>query len=138
MQLVQILSIIISLSVFLIVIEIVRRRLLKERYALIWLFTSFAILTLSVWRELLHIMAQAFGFYYPPSFLFLAGLGFLHLIVLHFSIVLSKLTEKNKRLAQELGIMRDELQKVQKSIKRGEDSATAHDRSREHHMGPET
>jgi hypothetical protein len=116
MQLIQILSIIISLFILIFVIESIRRGLLKEKYALIWLLASIAILILSIWRRLLDIIAHAFGFYYPPSFLFLIGLAFLHLIALHFSILFSRLSEKNKRLAQELGIVKEELRQMRMKI----------------------
>ncbi|MCK5512241.1 MAG: DUF2304 domain-containing protein [Thermodesulfovibrionia bacterium] len=127
MQLVQILSILISFTVLILVIEAIRRGLLKEKYALLWLFASIVIITLSVWRKLLDTVAFAFGFYYPPSFLFLIGLGFLLLIALHFSIIISTISERNKRLAQELGIVKTEL----KQIKRGVQKSNAKDYSQE-------
>jgi len=118
MDLIQILSILLSVGILFFVIESIRRGLLKEKYALLWLFASIGIFVLSVWRGLLDIVAHAFGFYYSPSFLFLVGFGFLHLIALHFSIVISTLTEKNKRLAQELGIVKEQMNLMEKSIKK--------------------
>jgi hypothetical protein len=114
MQLVQLLSILISLTILI----SIRKGLLKEKYALIWLFASIVIVTLSLWRKLLDMVAFAFGFYYPPSFLFLIGLGFLLLIALHFSIIFSTLSESNKRLAQELGIVKEELQQIKKGVQK--------------------
>jgi hypothetical protein len=112
MAFLQIVSILVSIFIFFLVIESIRRGLLKERYALMWLLASIIIMVLSVWRKLLDIVAFAFGFYYPPSFLFLVGLAFLHLIALHFSIVISTLSEKNKRLVQEIGILKEEIKKI--------------------------
>jgi hypothetical protein len=114
MQLVQILSITVSLMIMISVIEFIRRGAFKERYAILWLFASVILLILSIWRNLLHYLAQLFGFYYPPSFLFLVGFGFLMLITLHFSMVISSLSEKNKKLAQEIGLMKDELEALKK------------------------
>lgn len=108
MQLVQILSIVVSSIILLFVVELIRRGVFKERYALLWLFASVALLTFSIWRRLLDSAAKFFGFYYSPSFLFLLGFGFLLLITLHFSVTVSKLSEKNKRLAQELSILKEE------------------------------
>lgn len=116
MDIIQILSIFAGLIILIFVIESIRRGILKERYALLWLIASLVFLTLSIWRGLLDIVAHAFGFYYPPSFLFLVGFGFLHLIALHFSIVISKLTEKNKKLAQELGIVKEEIKQIKSNI----------------------
>jgi hypothetical protein len=94
--------------------------MLKERYALLWLFASASFLMLSFWRKLLDIVAHAFGFYYPPSFLFLAGFGFLHLIALHFSIVISRLSDKNKKLAQELGIIQERMKRMEEKVQGGQ------------------
>jgi len=115
MQLVQILSIAVSLIILISVIEFIRRGAFKERYALLWLFSSVVLLIISIWRKLLDYLAALFGFYYPPSFLFLLGLGFLLLITLHFSIVISKLAEKNKKLTQELSLMKDEIEQLKKT-----------------------
>jgi hypothetical protein len=112
MDILQILSITLSLVVLISVLEFIRRGVFKEKYALLWLFASIALIIISFWRGLLDFTAGIFGFYYPPSFLFLLGLGFLLLITLHFSIVVSKLSEKNKKLAQELGILKEKLEKV--------------------------
>ena len=112
MDILQILSITLSLVVLVSVLEFIRRGVFKEKYALLWLFASIVLIIISFWRGLLDFTAGIFGFYYPPSFLFLLGLGFLLLITLHYSIVLSILTDKNKKLAQELGILKEKLEKV--------------------------
>lgn len=117
MQLVQILSIIVSLIIFIFVIELIRRGAFKEKYAILWLIASIVLLTVSIWRSLLDYLAGIFGFFYPPSFLFLLGFGFLLLITLHFSIMISNLSEKNKKITQELSLMREELDQIKKAGK---------------------
>ena len=117
MQFIQIISIAVSLIILITVIELIRRGVFKERYALLWLFSSIFLLLISFWRNLLHYLAGVFGFFYPPSFLFLVGLGFLLLISLHFSVVISNLSEKNKKLAQEYSIMKEELEQLKKENK---------------------
>lgn len=109
MEIVQLVAIIVSLAILLFVIELIRRNKLKEKYALLWLVSSFILFILSVWKKLLDIVALSFGFYYAPSFLFLAGFGFLLLIVLHYSIVISKLSEQNKKIVQELSMLKEKL-----------------------------
>ena len=113
MDLVQSMAIIVSAAIFFIVIELIRRTHLKERYSLIWLAASGALLVLSFWRGLLHFISRLFGVYYPPSFLFLLAILFLLLLLLHFSVVLSELSEKNNRLAQEIGIMKTALRDLE-------------------------
>ncbi len=95
---------------FIVVIELIRRGRLKERYSLLWLFASIVMLVLSLSRALLEYVAHALGIYYAPSFLFLIAFLFLLLITLHFSVVISGLSEKNKRLAQEIALMRKEME----------------------------
>ena len=112
MGILQIVSITLSLVILISIIEFIRRGVFKEKYALLWLFSAIVLIIISLWRGLLDFTAGIFGFYYPPSFLFLMGLGFLLLITLHYSIVLSILTDKNKKLAQELGILKEKLEQV--------------------------
>ena len=110
MDLLKILAIIGSGSVFVLVIELIRRGRLKERYSLLWLCASALLLVLSLSRSVLEYLSHVLGVYYPPSLLFLLAFLFLLLITLHFSVELSGLSEKNKNLAQELALLRQELQ----------------------------
>lgn len=111
MQSIQLISITFSLFVFLGVIDLIRRSMLKEQYSLLWLFSSVVLLVLSVWRGLLDKVAQIAGIAYPPSLLFLLAFIFLLLIVLHFSVVISNLSEKNKKLAQEMALLKATMEK---------------------------
>jgi hypothetical protein len=96
-------------SSLIIIVELIRRRQLKERYALLWLFAGTILLIFSLSRALLEYVASLVGIYYPPSFLFLLAFLFLLLITLHFSSVISDLSEKNKQLAQEVALLRQEM-----------------------------
>lgn len=101
---VQILAIGGSLVLLLIVLELVRRRRLFERYALLWLLSAFVLLGLSVWGGLLEAVADTLGVDYPPSALFLIAFGFILLLLLHFSVVISRLSDQTKVLAQRLSL----------------------------------
>ncbi len=92
-----------------VVIELIRRGRLKERYSLLWLFAGATMLLLSSSRSLLEYVSRLLGVFYPPSLLFLLAFLFLLRITLHFSVVVSGLSEKNKQLAQELALLRQEL-----------------------------
>ena len=87
-----------------IVFELIRRRRLKEEYSLLWLLSGVVILTFSIFPNLLLIISQALGMFYLTVLLVISFL-FLLLIVLHFSTVLSRLSERNKELTQELSIL---------------------------------
>jgi hypothetical protein len=92
-----------------VVLELIRSRRLQERYALLWLLTGGVILVLALWRGLLGIVSSAIGVHYPPSALFAVGAVFILVVLLHYSTVISKLSETNKVLAQRLALLETEL-----------------------------
>jgi hypothetical protein len=97
-----------STALLLYILEMVRRRRLREEYSILWLSGSLVILVLSVKQEWLFLLARAVGIAYPPSFLFLVGILFILLILVHFSIAISKLHQMNKKMAQELAMMKED------------------------------
>jgi hypothetical protein len=92
---------------FLFIFELVRRRRLMERYALLWLFSAAVLLFLSAWKDALNEFAGAVGIYYAPSALFAVAFGFALMLLLHFSLVVSRLVDQNKVLAQKLGQLQE-------------------------------
>lgn len=96
-----------SLAVLATVVALIVRGRLKPRYALLWLVASTALLVTSVWRGLIDRLGDLFGVDYKPSLLFLALDLFLMLILLHMSVVVSRLTDRVRDLAQELALLRD-------------------------------
>jgi hypothetical protein len=112
MELLKFIAVLGSGSVLVLVVELIRRGRLKEKYSLLWLFAASVLLVFSLSRDLLEYAAQLFGVFYPPSFLFLLAFFFLLLITLHFSVVLSGLSDRNKQLAQELALLRQEIQEM--------------------------
>jgi hypothetical protein len=99
-----------ALGVLLLILELVRRKRLQERYALLWLLTAAVLLVLVVWKGLLTTLALKVGIKYPPSALFAVALGFELLLLLHFSLAVSRLTDQNKVLAQRLGLLQQRLE----------------------------
>jgi hypothetical protein len=99
-----------SLLLILIVLELIRGRRLKERYALLWLATGVVLLVLSAWRGGLNTIAGWLGVSgYPPAILFAAAILFVIAVLLHYSTVLSRLTDDNVLLAQEVALLRARL-----------------------------
>jgi len=115
MDIIKLLAIVGSATVLFLVFELIRRGRLKERYSLLWLAAGVVLLVLSLSRGLLEAFARLVGIYYPPSLLFLVAFVFLLLITLHFSAVISGLAEKNKHLAQEIALLRQALDALQKA-----------------------
>ena len=105
----QLLAILVTAGLFVLVFELVRRRRLLERYALLWLFASIILLGLSVWRGLLEELAATVGIFYAPSALFAVAFGFVLILLLHFSLVISRLAEQSKVLAQRVGMLQHEV-----------------------------
>ena len=108
MSRVTILSIVASAALLLYILEMVRRRKLREEYSILWLFGSVVILVLSLKKNWLDSLAHALGIVYPPSFLFLVGILFILLILIHFSIAISKLHMMNKKMAQEIAMLKNQ------------------------------
>jgi hypothetical protein len=80
----------VAVLLFLVVIfELIRRRKLQERYALLWLLTAFVLLILSAWRDALRLLAETVGIAYPPSALFVIASFFILVVLLHYSTVIS-------------------------------------------------
>jgi hypothetical protein len=101
---VQIVALVLTAALFLGVLELVRRRRMLERYAIVWLGSATILLALAAWRGLLQEVATAVGIYYAPSALFVVAFGFVLLLLLHFSVAVSRLAEQSKLLAQRLAI----------------------------------
>jgi hypothetical protein len=91
------------------VLELVRRRRLVERYALLWMVAAVALLVLAVWRGALNELADLLGIASPPNAIFLIALGLVFVLLLHFSIATSRLSEETKILAQEVARLDEEL-----------------------------
>ncbi len=117
MDLLKLLAIVASGLLLFIVVELVRRGRLKEKYSLLWLLSGGILLIFSSSRDILEYVSRLLGIFYPPSLLFLVAFLFLLLITLHFSVVISGLSEKNKQLAQEVAILR---QQIEEAVRRSE------------------
>jgi hypothetical protein len=98
-----------TLGLLIIVFDLVRRRRLLERYALVWMAVTVLLLALSAWAGLLDTVAEAIGISYPPSALFAAAFGFVIVLLLHFSVAVSRLTDQSKLLAQRVALLEQRL-----------------------------
>jgi len=103
----QLLAIAASAGLLLVVLELVRRRRFLERYALVWMGCALVLLALAAWRPGLELVAAVLGIAYPPTALFLVAGGFVGLLLLHFSIAVSRLTDQTKVLAQRLALLEE-------------------------------
>ena len=107
---VQALGIAGTVVVFIVVLELVRRRRLAERYALLWLVTAIVMLVLAVWRDLIDTIAGEVGIASGANVLFIAAFGLVFLLLLHFSVAISRMGDETKILAQEIARLQAELE----------------------------
>jgi hypothetical protein len=104
---IQLVAIVGAGALLLTILELVRRRRLLERYALLWLFSGVVLLALAAWRGALEQLAQLVGIAYPPNALFFVAFAFVLLLLLHFSVAVSRLTDQSKVLAQRLALLEE-------------------------------
>lgn len=101
----QLASIVFAALVFLIVFEMVRRRYLRERYAILWLGAALALIVLAAWNQLLSTISSAVGIRTPSNAFFVIAFAFLLLLLLHFSAVVSRLADETRVLAQRVALL---------------------------------
>jgi hypothetical protein len=108
---IQVLIICVAALLLIGVIELVRRRRLLERYALLWLLSSVVLLGLAIWRGALDRIAHEVGVAYPPNALFIVAFGFVLWMLLHFSVAVSRLSDQSKVLAQRLALLEERVRR---------------------------
>jgi hypothetical protein len=111
----QIVAIMGAVALLLLVLELVRRRALLERYALLWLFSSVVILALAVWQDALNVLARSIGIVSAPNALFFVAMAFILVLLLHFSAAMSRLNDQSKVLAQRQAILEQRLREVERA-----------------------
>lgn len=110
---VSVVATIASLLLLGVVLELIRSRRLRERYALLWVLTGVVLVVLSAWRGGLNTIAGWFGVEtYPPAVLFAVSLLFVLAVLLHYSTVLSKVSDENVILAQRVALLELEINEL--------------------------
>ena len=111
---VEVLAILGSSGLLVMILELVRLKRLKEKYSLLWLLTAVVLLVLSASKGLMDSVSSMMGIYYSPSAFFLLAFVFLILITVQFSVVISKLSERNKVLTQEVALLKLKMEEFEK------------------------
>lgn len=110
----QTVAFVLALTMLAVAIELVRRRKLREEYALVWLGTGTALLLLAWQHHWLSWFQGIIGAKSPVSALFFGGFVFLMLLCLQFSVRLSKMSSRQKTLVQKLAILEKEFEGMRK------------------------
>lgn len=107
MDIVQVISFLIGFTILVSAVLLIRSGRLKERYSILWLFSSIIICIFSLSRRMLEAISYSLHIYYPPSLLFLIGVLFLLAINISFSVTISELSKKVNILTQEIALLKN-------------------------------
>ena len=130
---VQIVSIAFAVVVLFGVFELVRQRRLRERYALVWMGAALVLLILAIWKNLLADLSHAVGIATPSNALFVVAFAFVLLLLLNFSVSVSRLADQTRVLAQRLALTEERLRRVEEAQGEAESGA---DRDRDRLASP--
>jgi hypothetical protein len=103
-----------AIVLLILVLELVRRRKLREEYTIFWLVTCVVLLVLAIWKGALELVARVVGTTLPLSALFGVGFFLALLIMLHFSMVISGLWRQNKQMAKEIALFEEMIRELQR------------------------
>ena len=114
---VQVLAIVFSLFLVSFIVGLIRKKKIKEEYSILWLGISFSFLLFSFWRQGLDVISELIGVAYPPAALFMILLVAAFLIMIQFSMIISKQSENNKNLSQEYALLKHEMEELKKEVR---------------------
>lgn len=95
-------------------VQLIRKRKLREEYALLWLLATIAILILSIFGGIVGSLARLFNIAYSPTLPLVAGILFALAVLLSLSVALSNQANQNRDLAQEMALMEFRLRQLEK------------------------
>jgi hypothetical protein len=116
MEQMQILAILFSVSLTVYILWIIQRKRLKEEFSLLWLGTGAVFILFSAWRQGLEMLAALLGIAYAPAALFMILLVGIILILIQFSMIISRLSERSKVIAQEFAMLQNEVQSLKAKL----------------------
>ncbi|MFK7693365.1 DUF2304 domain-containing protein [Paenibacillus sp. HJGM_3] len=117
---VQLMGIAFSLIMLISVFVMVRARMIREKYSLVWFLIGVFTLFISVFRGFIDWFSDLIGIYYAPSAFFAILIGSAYLLLLHMSVSISSLKMHNKTLTQELGLTKLRLEELEKKVNKGD------------------
>ena len=109
---IQIISIIVSLAFLFYVSRLIIKGKLREEYAIFWVISTIILIIFSFWRQGLDIIAEAVGVYLAPNLIFTTAIFAILIYLLHLSVVVSKLHDKNKTMSQDIALLREKIEKM--------------------------
>jgi len=116
-NIIQYISILGSLVFIGLIIMLIRNKRIKEEFAILWLFFGGVFLFLSIWRGSIEVIARILGIAYAPAAIFLILIIAIISILIHLSLITSRLTDQAKVMTQELGLLKIEIDTMKKKSK---------------------
>ena len=98
------------------ILYLIRGKKIREEYSLIWLLFGVVFIVLSIWREGLDWISNLLGVAYPPTAIFLIFFMAIFLIMIQFSLIISRLSRNNSKLAQDQALIKQKLEQVEKKL----------------------
>ena len=114
---IQIIALVVCALLAAVIFQLIRKKKLKEQYSLIWFVTVAVIFLLAAWEPLLKRVSSVLGIEVPSNALFMLAILFLFLMALHFSLLVSRLTDQTKMLAQKLALLDRDLRKKEREAR---------------------
>ena len=100
----------VAVAIALVVVFYIRRWRLREEYSLLWLFLSAALIVLTIDQGVMEWAADRLDVAYSPAVLFFLALAFVAVMLFHYSLEISRLSDQNKILVQELSLLRTKVE----------------------------
>ncbi len=113
----QILIIVVVIMAMLYIINLVRKKVIDFRYALLWLVVALCVLIFAVIPQLLNYLSKLLGIASPVNMLFFLGFCLSIVVIFSLSIALSNLQDKVKKTAQEIAIIRKDMYDANQMIR---------------------
>lgn len=106
---IQFIAIIVSLLFLLYIIRLIVRGKLREEYSIVWIACTVLLIVFSFWRNGLEVMARLVGVYEAPNLVFTGAIFAIFIYLLHLSVVVSRLHNQNKQMAQDIAILKEKM-----------------------------
>jgi len=107
---IQVIAISVSLLFLLYIIRLIIKGKLREEYSIVWIVCTIILILFSFWRDGLEIMAKLLGVFEAPNLIFTGAIFAILIYLLHLSVVVSKLQSQNKKLAQDIALLKQKLE----------------------------
>jgi hypothetical protein len=108
----QILFIALAIAILILVVDLMRRSVLREKYAVVWFATALIFLVFAIWPKIAGDLSQALGFETPSNFVFGLVIILLLTVVMQLSLEVGKLEDRVQTLADESAIHKKKLGNV--------------------------